>query len=166
MKTVGLAGLLLLSFSGAACLQERPPSMLRHAAHCLAVKSMIAPSKAVALTFRYFLDEDSYPGEKVLYVVNYAAPRRSDGFVFTVVLAKENGHTVFNIQNNATFVLSKDDIHGVTFVDPPLGGEWTQERLAAAIERIEKRPRFRIPVKDSLAVDSSIHCESYTDPQK
>ncbi len=168
MKRVSLAILFLFCFADASAYsQEQPSQLLIHAAHCLFVNDMFPPSKAIALTFGYFLDENSYPGEKVLYVVDYASPARSNGFVFTIVLeTPHEEHQVFNIQNNATFVLSKGGIHGVTFVDPPLGGDWTQERLASAIERIEKQPRFRIPVKDFLSVDSSIHCESYTDPQK
>jgi hypothetical protein len=166
VKQIGLAVLFLFCFADATYCQEQPPRLLIHAAHCLAVKDMFPSSKAIALTFGYFLDENSYPGEKVLYVVDYAAPKRSNGFVFTIVLAKHEDDQVFNIQNNASFVLSKGDIHGVRFVDPPLGGEWTQERLASAIERIETQPRFRISAKGFLAVDTSIRCESYTDPQK
>jgi len=165
VKRIGLKVFLLTYVAVAAYSQEQAPKLLTRAAHCLAVRNMVPSSRATARSFGYFIDADSYPGEKVLYVVNYAAPERSNGFVFTIFLAEQNGHTVFNIQNNATFVLSKNGVHGVTFVDPPLGGGWTQEHLASAIERIEKQPRFRIPTKDFLAADPSIHCESYTDPQ-
>jgi hypothetical protein len=48
----------------------------------------------------------------------------------------------------------------------PIGGAWTQEHLASAIKQIEKQPRFTIPVKDLSPVDTSISCESYTDPQR
>jgi hypothetical protein len=85
--------------------------------------------------------------------------------VFAIFLTRDGDHQVFNIQNNASFVLSKEDVHGVSFVDPPLGGTWTQGRLASAIDQIEKQPRLAIPVRDFLAVDASSSCESYTDPQ-
>jgi hypothetical protein len=74
---------------------------------------------------------------------------------------------VFNIQNNASFVLSKNEPSGVSFVNPPLGGTWTQEHLASAIKEkeIERQPRFALSLKDLFAADPSLVCESYTDPQ-
>jgi hypothetical protein len=85
--------------------------------------------------------------------------------VFAIVLTQQDDREVFDIQNNASFVLSKHEPEGVSFVDPPLGGTWTQEHLASAIKQIETQPRFSILVKDLYATDSSVHCESYTDPQ-
>lgn len=73
---------------------------------------------------------------------------------------------MFSIQNNASFVLSKPEPGGVSFVTPPLGGTWTHEHLASAIEEAEKRPRFSIPVKDLSLVGESIACEAYTDPER
>ncbi len=135
------------------------------AAHCLAVKEELPRSKARALTFGYLLDEQSYPGTKEMYVVIYAAPARSNGLVFAIVLTQQDDREVFDIQNNASFVLSRDGIDGVSFVNPPLGGTWTQEHLASAIKQIEKQPRFAVSVKDLFAADPSLVCESYTDPQ-
>jgi len=138
---------------------------LTHAAHCLATKHFLPLSKHRELTFGYLVDEKSYPGQKIMYVVSYVAPMRSNGLVFAIVLTEQDDHQVFDIQNNASFVLSKHDIHGVSFVTPPLGGDWTQERLASAVERIEKQPRFTIKVRDFVVADASTSCESYTDPQ-
>ena len=165
MKKISLVVLLLSCIAATAWSQEPTPQLLIRAAHCLSVKNFLPRSKATALTFGYLVDEESYPGEKVIYVVTYAAPTKSKGLVFAVFLTEHGDYQVFNIQNNASFVLSKNDIHGVSFVNPPLGGVWTQERLASAIERIEKQPRFTIPVRDFLASDTSTSCESYTDPQ-
>lgn len=117
------------------------------------------------MTFGYLLDEKSYPGEKMLYVVDYPNPSRLDGFVFTIFLTERDGHQNFNIQNNARFTVSKDADDGVSFVSPPLGGTWTHEHLASAIKQIEKQPRYTILAKDLLSVDSSVSCEAYTDPQ-
>ena len=100
-----------------------------------------------------------------MYVVTYATPARSNGLVFAVFITANGGRQDFNIQNNARFVLSKHEPIGVSFVSAPLGGTWTQERLALAIKQIEKQSRFTIPVKDFLASDASTRCESYTDPQ-
>ena len=163
MKKISVAILLLTCLSTTVHLQERAPDLLTRAAHCLAVKHYLTSSKATALSFGYLVDEKSYPGQKILYLVNHTAPARSNGLVFMIVLTQQNGRQVFDIQNNASFVLSKDDIDGISFIDPPLGGTWTQEHLMSAIKRIEKQPRFTIPVKDLLTADSLTDCESYAD---
>lgn len=165
MKKIMLAISLLLCLSATAYSQEQAPQLLLHAAQCLEAKQFLPSSKATKLTFGYFLDEKSYPGTKEVYVVAYAAPARSNGLVFAIVLTQKDGHDVFDIQNNASFVLSKDEPIGVSFGNPPLGGTWTQEHLASAIKEIEKHQRATILVKDILTIDSSISCEAYTDPQ-
>lgn len=165
MKNIALVLLLLASCVATARPQEQPPQLLIRAAYCLYVKNYFPSSKVKELTFGYLVDEKSYPGKKVMYVVTYVAPARSNGSGFAIVLTQSDGHQIFNIQNNASFVLSKRDMYGVSFVTPPLGGDWTQGRLASAIERIEKQPRFTIAVRDFAVEDSSTSCESYTDPQ-
>jgi hypothetical protein len=151
LKIINLALLLLICLCASGHSQEQPPQLLIRAAHCLAIKEELPRSKARALTFGYLVDEQSYPGTKEMYVVMYAAPARSNGLVFAIVLTQQDDHEVFNIQNNASFVLSKKgDFGGVDFVTPPLGGTWTQEHLASAI-------------KDLLAADPLTDCASYTD---
>jgi hypothetical protein len=163
MKKTGLAISLLVFLTATVGAQERAPAILIRAAHCLPVKNFLPSTKKTALTFGYLLDEKSYPGEKVLYIVNYSAPARLNGLVFAIFATEHEGHQIFNIQNNASFVLSKDEPIGVSFVSPPLGGTWTQEHLTAAIKQIEKQPSFSISVKDLLVVDPLADCESYAD---
>ena len=165
MKKITLAISLLVWLGATAYSQEQTPQLLLHAAQCLQAKQFLPSSKATKLTFGYFLDEKSYPGTKEVYVVMYAAPARSNGLVFAIVSTQKDGHDVFDIQNNASFVLSKDEPIGVLFGNPPLGGTWTQEHLASAIKEIEKQPRFALSVKDLSAADPSLVCEAYTDPQ-
>jgi hypothetical protein len=165
MKKITLAISLLFWLGATVYSQEQAPPLLLHAAQCLKAKQFLPSSKATKLTFGYFLDEKSYSPDRVIYLVNYAAPARSNGLVFAIFLTERDGHQAFNIQNNASFVLSKDEPIGVSFVDPPLGGTWTQEHLASAIKEIEKQPRFALSVKDLFAADPSLVCESYTDPQ-
>jgi len=163
-KIINLALSLLTCLCASGHSQEQPPQLLIRAAHCLEVRDFLPSSRAKSLILGYFLDEESYPGQRVVYLVKYAAPARSNGWVFAVWLTERDGRQVFNIQNNASFVLSKKgDFGGVDFVTPPLGGTWTQEHLASAIERIEKQPRFTIAVKDLLAADPLTDCASYTD---
>ena len=166
MKNIALRALLLICLTATVLSQEKHPQLLFHAAQCLEAKKFLPSSKSTKLTFGYFLDEKSYPDDKVVYVVNYMTPARSNGLVFAVFLNENNGHQKFNVQNNASFVLSKNELSGISFENPPLGGEWTQEHLASAIKQIEKQPRFTIPVKDLSSMDTSSSCEAYTDPQR
>lgn len=161
MRLVLLGVVMCLSFVSHA--QDDGTEVLRRAAHCLAAKHFLPLSKGRETTLGYFVDEKSYPGEKMLYVVEYPKPSRADGLVFTIFLTDRDGGQHFNIQNNARFQLSKDGDGGVSFTTPPLGGTWTQEHLASAIKQIEKQPRFTISSKDMLTIDSSTSCEAYTD---
>lgn len=165
MKKIMLRIFLLICLGANAHSQKQTPHLLIRAAHCLAEKNQLPSPKATKLSFGYLLDEKSYPGKKVLYIVNYSSPIRTNGLAFTIFLTENHGGQVFNVQNNASFVLLKDGLEGVSFVNPPLGGTWTQEHLASAIKRIETQPRFSISIKNLFAADSSVRCESYTDPQ-
>ncbi|HWR13712.1 MAG TPA: hypothetical protein VN577_02720 [Terriglobales bacterium] len=150
---------LLAPFSYAQ-QQAKPPTLLVHAAQCLLTKDFAALPKAKALDFGFVLDTKSYPGQKMLYVVNYTGPDRSNGMIFTLFLERRQRRQVFNIQNNGTFVRSKK---GVDFTNSPLGGIWTQEHLVSAIKQIEQGSRYTIPVKDLRAPAVEIECASYAD---
>lgn len=167
MKRTALALPLLICLSATAQTRNSPPQILIRATHCLAVKNFVPMAPTASRTFGYFLDEKSYPGQKVIYVVNYSAPVRSNGWVFVIWMTEHDGHQHFNIQNNAGFVLAEHnfDYDGVSFVDPPLGGTWTQRHIAMAIKRIETRARFTLDDKDLSAANSAT-CEAYTDPQR
>jgi hypothetical protein len=166
MRKIALGAMLLVYLATTARSQEQPPRLLLRAAQCLKAKKFLPSSNSAMLTLGYFLDEKSYPNEKVVYVVNYPTPLRSKGLVFAVFLSEKDGNQNFNVQNNAGFVLSKSESNGVYFENPPLGGTWTQEHLASAIKRIEKQPGFTIRVTELSSMDASIGCESYTDPQR
>jgi len=163
MKKTSLAISLLIFLSTTVRSQEQAPQLLIRAAHCLTIRNFLPLSRARALSFGYLLDGKSYPGKKVLYLVDFAPPARSNGLAFAIFLTERNGHQNFNIQNNASFVLSKDESNGVSFAVTPLGGTWTQEHFASAIAQIEKQPRFAIPARDLLTSIPLINCESYTD---
>jgi len=143
--------------------QARPPQLLVEATQCLEAKDNFPSQGTKSLMMGYMLDDKSYPGQTVLYVVNYINSSGSKGFVFTIFLTAQNGVRLFNIQNNATFTYLGDSADGVSFDNPPLGGTWTQEHLISAIERIEKEGRFIVPIESGLPPSPSIQCESYTD---
>jgi hypothetical protein len=163
MKRILPAMLFLICFGASVRAQQKAPPLLVHAAQCLAKKGFFPQSRAATLSLGYFVDEKSYPGEKVLNLIDFTAYHRSDGLVFTIVLTQQGDRQIFNIQNNGSFRLSKDEFDGVRFVDPPLGGTWTQEHIASAIQQIERQNRFTVPVSELSAVAPLVDCESYTD---
>ena len=152
-----------ICLSCAAHAQDDGVMLVQQAAHCLAAKGFLPHADYKELTFGYLLDEKSYPGKKLLYVVNYPNSSRPDGLVFTIFLTKLDSRQDFDIQNNARFTRAKDG--RVSFVAPPLGGTWTRDHLVSAIKQIEKQSRLTIPAKDMLTIGSSVGCEAYTDPQ-
>jgi len=168
MRTIAINLAFLAMVGGLSCAghaQSAGAVLLHQAAQCLAAKGFLPHAKATKLTFSYLLDEKSYPGKKMLYVVNYPDPSRPDGLVFTIFLTERDGRQNFNIQNNARFTLSKGGNGEVSFPTPRLGGTWTREHLVSAIKRIEKQPRSTILAKDLRSVDSSVGCEAYSDQQ-
>ena len=109
------------------------------------------------LSLGYFLDTSSYPGEEALYLVNYEG---SKGQAFVFFVGDRDRRRVFRLENNASFMRKKK---GIEFVDPPLGGVWTQEHFESAIERIEQDPKMEVVVKDLRGNFPDVRCESYSD---
>jgi hypothetical protein len=163
MRSIFLAMCVGVSLYPTTGAKEQPPRFLIQAAQCLAAKEFLPPSSAPSLSLGYVVDEKSYPGDRVLYVVDYASRGRTHGFVFAIFLTEKNHLQIFNIQNNAKFVRSKGRVDGIDFVEPPLGGIWTQEHLVSAIKQIELRPAFRVSAGDLTKAVASTKCESYTD---
>lgn len=157
---------LSLTWCAAAIAQQGIPPNLLHATQCLAAKRFLPPLHSGTLNFGYATDTESYPGETVLYVVQYLKSNRSNGLVYTVFLTREGGEQVFNIQNNASFEWPTRPDGEIDFVNPPLGGDWTQTRLMSAIRRILAQPRITIPADVLRAVQTGIRCEAYTDLQR
>jgi hypothetical protein len=152
--------LIILYGCSLASAQESAPKLLQDAAQCLAAKSFPSTNQ---LSLAYVIDARAYAGDQVIYVVEYTGASRSKGFVYTIFLSRRNGLDVLNIQNNAKFVTGrKGDYKGIDFVEPPLGGTWTQEQIAVAITRIEKEARFVVRPKE-LTPLSAFQCESYAD---
>jgi hypothetical protein len=133
--------------------------LLVHAAQCLTAKQFVQPTGGSTLRFGYVVDDESYPGEKVLYVVEYKS--RTTGWVFAIFLKDEGTRQVFDIQNNASFFRSKRDEQELEFQDPPLGGVWTQTHLKLAIRKSDRIPAMRIPVSELTALDSGVLCMAY-----
>jgi len=153
---------LVICMNTAVAGQEPTAPLLIHAAQCLEVKGFLPASRSKAASFGYFLDSTSYP-QNALYVVEFANSSRSKGWVFTEFLSNDNERQVFDIQNNARFVPSKDGYLGIDFPDPPLGGTWTQEHIVLAIKKIQQGAVFSISDKDLRGTSPQIQCESYAE---
>jgi hypothetical protein len=156
--------LLCLGFSSAARPQyqsDQSQTLLRQAAHCLATSGpdskKLLKGKSKVLSFGYYLDPTSYPGEEALYLVSYEG---SKGLAFIFFVGEKDRHRVFRLENNASFVRKKK---GIEFIEPPLGGIWTQEHLEAAIEHIEQEPKMELSIKDLREKFPDVRCESYSD---
>jgi hypothetical protein len=125
----------------------------------------LPPLRDSTLGLGYVTDDTSYPGENVIYVVAYTAAGRTAGAAFAVFASERNGSLELSIQNNATFAVDKSEPTGVTFVNPPLGGAWTQEHLATAIRRVATQPIYRVPADKLRRGVARTVCSAYTDPQ-
>jgi len=141
----------------------KAPAMLRHAAHCLAVKRFLPSTNKAKRSLGYRLDVRSRPGEKVLYVVDYPGDSRFGGFVYVVFIEGDGGSKVFNIQNNAKFRSSRDG-KDIRFVEEALGGVGTHNDIVAAIKEIALKPVFTLSTKEIARADASIGCQSYNNP--
>jgi hypothetical protein len=151
-----------------ALAQGNPPEIVRNALGCLQRKNFLPGDKRL-LSTAYWVDAKSYPGEKVLYLIVYERPNRSQGLVFSIFLDGSATRTVFDIQNNAEFLRTgRADAdfkkEGVKFVEPPLWGIWTQEHIAAAIVRIGHEHSFDLSDEGRSPTLHSDQCASYVDP--
>jgi hypothetical protein len=164
-----VAASLLASASPLRRTQDPPPPapdpVLLHATQCLAAKKFLPPPPphTEKLSFGSLIDEYSFPGKKVIYIVNFASPSHPNGIAFEVFIEEEDTGLSFNIQNNARFELSKKEMSGVTFIDPPQGGPWEEHPFASAIKKIADLPRTTILTKDLSPLDASSTCEAYND---
>ena len=155
--------LVCVGLCSIACPQDQSSSLLRQAAHCMIEgpdAKKLMRHKPKLLSLGSYLDTTAYPGEEALYVVAFedGNPPKGMAFVF-FVLQRDRRHT-FRAENNATFVLRKK---GIEFLEPPLGGAWTEEHMEAAIEHIESAPRVDFEVKDLREKSADVRCESFSD---
>ena len=102
--------LLLGCLSTIAWAQERAPKLLLQGAQCLNAKKFLPPSLATAETFGYVVDAKSYPGQKVLYVVDYAGPGFSEGLVFAIFLTETDGRQIFKYQFTLCQICRRSDV--------------------------------------------------------
>lgn len=156
--------LLILSVNGAVHSQDSNPKLLRDALHCLVSSKRdwlgLQKSGEKVLEVSYVIDRRSDPGVAHLYVVVYTDAKHSKGLAFDLLFMVKGGSTVLDIQNNASFEISHKEI---TFVNPPLGGTWTETQLMSAIGRAGKRSSRKFIVDDLSLPSHDVTCKCYAD---
>jgi hypothetical protein len=155
--------LFCLSLGCAARSQDQSSTVLRQAGHCLVegpdAKKLLRHDRKV-LNLGYYVDNQAYPGEETLYVVDYEENNLAKGMAFVFFVGDKNARRVYRLENNASFVRKK---RGIEFLEPPLGGVWTEEHLQSAIEHINQQPTIEFKVKELREKFPDVRCESYSD---
>jgi hypothetical protein len=155
--------LLCLSLGTVASPQEQSSTVLRQAGHCLVegpdAKKLLRHDRKV-LNLGYYVDTQAYPGEQTVYVVDYEENNPNKGMAFVFFVGDKNARRVYRLENNASFVRKKK---GIEFLEPPLGGVWTEEHLQTAIEHINQQPTIEFKVKELKEKFPDVRCESYSD---
>ena len=88
-------------------------------------------------------------------------PSHANGSAFEIFIEEEDNGLSFNIQNNARYELSKKELSGVTFLDPPQGDASEEHPFASAIKKIAAAPRTTIPVSALQPLDPTSTCVAY-----
>jgi hypothetical protein len=153
--------LFLLLASTALCAQNQAPAILHDAAHCLVTdhhkwldaKTLSAPD----LKLGFLTDNKTALGDKYLYVLVFTNPTRTQGKIFDIRLKDQGHHHIYSIENSATFISSPT---GIEFPTPPVGGQWAQNQLIPAIQRIERHKFYTTEMKYLLKSTKNVECES------
>ena|SRR5437763_1681986 len=151
--------LVLLLLSKVAFAQN--PATLMRAMHC--IKSgdrdwLSSPlSEQNTLRVGFIRDTTSYPGERHLVVAVYQSI--SDGQVFDLREESNGKKHLLTIENNGKFSITGKG--KIKFVDPPLGGVWTQQFLEASIIKIQRSPKSSLGVSRLKEEFPDVACRSY-----
>jgi hypothetical protein len=128
--------------------------------HCIKAgdRDWLNGSLSNATGFRVGLihDRESYPSKDHIIVVVFETD--SKGQVFDLTAECKNKQCVYTIVNNGSFMLNKSHLE---FLDPPLGGVWTQEYLEANIRKITNARRTWVNLSTISAPLPEVSCTSY-----
>jgi hypothetical protein len=158
--------LFLLLAGSALCAQNQAPVLLHDAAHCLVTDPHNFLDKqtlgARELNLGFQSDAKTSLGDKYLYVIVYTDPSRSHGKIFDIRLKQEGHNHIFSVENSATFVVTAV---GVEFPTPPVGGQWAQNQLIPAIQRIVHHKFYTAEMKYLLKPAKNVECQSNVEPR-
>ena len=159
---------LLLLFASLAAplyaqLSEPPPEQLLDAGHCLATAHEdwlhLKTEQPYELELGYVDDTRTYPGQTLLYVIDYTTPIHSEGMVFAFLMHGKESHRILRLQYKAGFRQSVDGSQQIDLVDPSFGGIWTQEQIVSAIHQVGFHT-YSIPVATLVNLSDPADCES------
>lgn len=136
------------------------PRVLIDAVSCLAATNQVSMRNSGK--FAYIVDNESYPGERVMYVVNYTKSLTS-GYVFVIFLHKDKHQTIFKVENNATFVIRETEPSEVLFSNPPLGGGWARQHIIAAIRKASAARKYYVDASEMHGATAGAVCKSYAE---
>lgn len=157
------AVILTISFCAGALYADQPPKLLVDAAQCLATSKEdwleLGHRKPTDLEMGLVTDDKSYPGQQLLYVVDFASPLHTSGSVATFVVNGKEPHLILRLQYNVQFVQSDEGASNVRLVDPPFGGIGTQQHVVNAIHKVGFQT-FTIPVQSLVTKPNAAECQS------
>lgn len=157
------AVLLVVIFSSGSLLADEPPKILVDAAQCLATSKedwlQLGHRKPTDLEMGLFTDDKAYPGERMLYVVDYSSPLHTAGSVAAFIVQGKEPSPTLRLQFNVQFVQSDEGASNVSLVNPPFGGIGTQEHVIQAIHKVGFQT-WSIPVQSLVTKPNAAACES------
>lgn len=154
--------MLLAALTAPAMAQERAPEALFESAQCLVndPHHWVPVDGLKQLELSYQQESKSFGGNKYLYVIVWDSNKHERGTIYDIRLKNDDGRRVYSIENNAQFLYSKDKDE-VSFLEPPLGGEFRQRQLNATVLKIAHRKKwYEAQVKQLLRPSPKLHCET------
>lgn len=157
------AAFLIFLFCVGALRADEPPKLLVDAAQCLATSKedwlQLGHRKPTDLEMGLVTDDRSLPGERLLYVVDFASPLHTSGSVATFLADGKDPHLTLRLQYNVQFVQSDEGASNVHLVNPPFGGIGTQEHVVNAIHKVGFQT-WTIPVQSLVTRPNDAECHS------
>lgn len=157
------AVLLVFTFCAGALRADEPPKLLVDAAQCLATSKedwlQLGHRKPSDLEMGMVTDDKAYPGEHMVYVVDFSSPLHTGGVVSAFLVDGKEPNLRLRLQFSVQFVQSDGGASTVSLVNPPFGGIGTQEHVIQAIHKIGFQT-WTIPVQSLVTKPNAAACES------
>jgi len=138
--------------------QNRPPGTVHEALQCLVTDTKSGLDSetlsAAEIDLGYKMDSKTALGDHYLYLVVYTTPKRDEGRIYDVRVKQ---HHVYSVENSATFVSTAK---GITFPTPPVGGQWAQNQLIPALEKMVHHKWYTVEMKYLRPGSKNVRCES------
>ena len=154
---------LIFSFCAGALYADQPPKLLVDAAQCLATSKedwlQLGRRKPTDLEMGLVTDDKAYPGERMVYVVDYSSPLHTAGSVAAFIVEGKEPSPTLRLQFNVRFVQSDEGASNVSLVNPPFGGIGTQQHVVQAIHKVGFQT-WTIPLRSLVTTPNEAECQS------